>query len=97
MRVEFAPNDGTQPANKLAEAELIFEEGPLAGLKLVGFAVWGGPEGQTYCTLPSRAFGSGQDRRYFDYIRSVDGDHRETRRVKDMVLAAWKARQGEEA
>lgn len=38
MIVEFHPQD--TPAGKLADAELHFTEGPLAGLRLVGFAVW---------------------------------------------------------
>jgi hypothetical protein len=28
---------------------------------------------EVYVTFPSRAFGAGSERRYFDYLRSVDG------------------------
>jgi hypothetical protein len=47
--------------------------GVLAGLKLVGFSLWRSPEGETYVTFPSRAFGAGQERRFFDYLRSANG------------------------
>ena len=39
MQVKIMPNDKGSPAGKLADAELHFTDGPLAGLKLLGFAV----------------------------------------------------------
>lgn len=99
MAVVFTDNDGTKPDGLLAEAELHFITGcgPLDGLKLVGFSIRKSPAGGTFVTLPSRAFGQGADRRYFDYVRSIDGDHARTGAVKDYVRAAWKERQGEGA
>ncbi len=47
----------------VTEAEVHFEEGPLAGAKLVGFCLWKSPEGEVYVTFPSRAFGAGSERR----------------------------------
>jgi len=38
--VKFVPNDKGSPPGKLADAELHFTDGPLAGLKLIGFAIW---------------------------------------------------------
>ena len=38
MTVKITPND--TPPGKLAEAELHFTEGPLDGLKLIGFSIW---------------------------------------------------------
>ena len=35
-----AANEQASPAGKLADAELHFVEGPLGGLKLIGFSVW---------------------------------------------------------
>jgi hypothetical protein len=52
---------------------VIFEDGQLTGMKLVGFSLWRSPEGEIYVTFPSRAFGTGNDRKFFDFIRSVDG------------------------
>ena len=37
--------DSSAPAGKLADAELHFEDGLLAGLKLVGFAIWARRDG----------------------------------------------------
>ena len=39
MVVRITPNDRQNPPGKLADAELHFTEGPLEGLRLVGFAV----------------------------------------------------------
>ena len=40
MTVKFTPNDKGNPPGKLADAELHFTDGPLEGLKLIGFAIW---------------------------------------------------------
>ena len=50
MTVKITPNDKGNPPGKLADAELHFTEGPLEGLKLIGFAIWerrGGAGGTT--------------------------------------------------
>jgi hypothetical protein len=39
MTVKITPNDTGNPAGKLADAELHFVDGPMAGLKLIGFAI----------------------------------------------------------
>ena len=49
MTIKILPNDHTNPPGKLADAELHFTDGPLAGLKLIGFGIWerrsgGGPQ-----------------------------------------------------
>lgn len=43
MTVKIVKNDRGNPPGKLADAELHFTEGPLAGLKLIGFSV-GAPQ-----------------------------------------------------
>ena len=42
MTIKITPNDKGNPPGKLAEAELHFGhgDGPLEGLKLIGFSVW---------------------------------------------------------
>ena len=40
MTVKIMPNDKGNPPGKLADAELHFTDGPLEGLKLIGFAIW---------------------------------------------------------
>ena len=39
MTVKFFPNDKGNSPGSLADAELQFTVGPLAGLKLIGFAI----------------------------------------------------------
>ena len=40
MTVKITPNDRGNPPGKLADAEVHFTDGPLEGLKLIGFSVW---------------------------------------------------------
>ena len=40
VTVTITPNDKGNPPGKLADAELHFNDGVLAGLKLIGFAIW---------------------------------------------------------
>ena len=40
IEVEIRRNEHTTPVGKLADAEVHFTSGVLAGLKLVGFGVW---------------------------------------------------------
>ena len=59
MQVQFVARENG-PERLVTEAEILFEDGPLAGTKLVGFSLWRSPEGEVYVTFPSRAFGAGQ-------------------------------------
>jgi len=89
MRVQFvAREDG--PERLVTEAEIHFEEGPLAGTRLVGFCLWKSPDGDVYVTFPSRTFGVASDRRYFDYLRSVDGTLDVVKRVKAWILDEYR-------
>ena len=80
MRPFVARENG--PERLVTEAEIHFEEGPLAGTRLVGFSLWRSAEGEIYVTFPSRAFGAGTERRYFDYLRAIDSDPETVKRVK---------------
>ena len=56
MTVKITPNDRGNPPGKLADAELHFTDGPLEGLKLIGFSIWerrGGGAGRNV-TFPAR-------------------------------------------
>lgn len=92
MRVNFVVRESA-PERVVCEAELLFESeaGPLAGMKLVGFSLWRSPEGEVYVTFPSRAFGSGSDRRFFDYLRSAEGNGADAKRVKAWILDEFRA------
>jgi hypothetical protein len=68
--IKIVPNERGIPQSKLAEAELVFEEGVLCGLKLVGFGVWEGREGR-HITFPSRPFTANGERRSYTVLRPV--------------------------
>jgi len=91
MRVQFVAKQNG-PERLVCEAEIFFgsECGALSGMKLVGFGLWQSPEGEVYVTFPSRASGTGAERRYFDYLRTVEGPG-EARRVKDWILEEYRA------
>lgn len=72
MRVKILPNEANSPAGKLADAELHFEDGLLAGLKLVGFAIWERRgSGDRNVTFPARQFSVNGERRSFALLRPV--------------------------
>ena len=84
------------PERLVTEAELHFDDGPLAGMRLVGFSLWRSTEGELYVTFPSRAFGAGSERRYFEYLRAIDSDAETVKRVKAWILDEYR-KAGEEA
>lgn len=91
MRVQFIHRENG-PERLECEAEIVFDaEGPLGGMKLVGFSLWKGPEGDIFVTFPSRAFGAGTERRYFDYLRPAEGSGAESKRVKAWILEEFHA------
>jgi hypothetical protein len=92
MQVVFVEREHG-PERLVCEAELVFEAeaGVLAGMKLVGFSLWRSPEGEVYVTFPSRAFGAGNERRFFDYLRSVEGTAADGKRVKAWILEQFRA------
>jgi len=75
MRVHYVLNHGGTPASKLADVEIHFEEGLLAGLKLVGCSVWRSKKGDAPTVLvPSRSYATAGGVRYYELLRaSVDG------------------------
>ncbi len=90
MHVAFVERSNG-PERLVAEAEIVFDEpGPLWNMKLIGFSLWRDPVGDLYVTFPSRAFGAGPERRYFDYLRSVDGDAANVKNVKSWILAEYR-------
>ncbi len=89
MRVQFVARENG-PERLVSEAEVHFEEGPLAGTRLVGFCLWKSHDGEVYVTFPSRAFGAGSERRYFDHLRSVDGTLDVVKRVKPWIVDEYR-------
>jgi hypothetical protein len=89
MTVRIVPNDKGNPLGKLADAELHFTAGPLAGLKLIGFAIWErrGGAGRNV-TFPARQYSVNGERRSFALLRPVD-DVSAQESVRDATLAAY--------
>ena len=69
MNIKIIPNDKGNPPGKLADAELHFTSGPLEGLKLIGFGVWGRRGGGRNVTFPARAYVVNGERRSFALLR----------------------------
>ena len=89
MTVKITPNDKANPPGKLAEAELHFEEGPLEGLKLVGFAIWEkrGGNGRNV-TFPARSYSINGERRSFALLRPIV-DTTAQNKLREIVLEAF--------
>jgi hypothetical protein len=90
MTVKITPNDKGNPPGKLADAELHFDEGPLEGLKLIGFAVWErrGSAGGRNVTFPARQYSVNGERRSFALLRPVV-DTTAQNKVRDLILEAF--------
>lgn len=90
MVIKITPNDSGNPPGKLADAELHFNDGPLTGLKLIGFAIWerrGG--GGRNVTFPARSYSVNGERRTFALLRPSGGDPNGQNSIRDAVLQAY--------
>ena len=89
MDIRITPNDKANPPGKLADAELYFTEGPLAGLKLIGFSIWERRSGGgRNVTFPARQYSVNGDRRSFVLLRPID-DTGAQNGIRDAILAAY--------
>src|SRR5213596_3479158 len=89
MTIKITPNDKGNPPGKLAEAEIHFSEGPLEGLKLIGFAIWErrGGNGRNV-TFPARSYAVNGERRSFALLRPIV-DVTAQDRIRDLILDAY--------
>ena len=89
MVVKISPNDKNNPPGKLADAEIHFTDGPLEGLKLLGFAVWErrGGDGRNV-TFPARQYSVNGERRSFSLLRPI-ADTSANDRIRELVLQAF--------
>jgi hypothetical protein len=89
MTIKITPNDKGNPPGKLAEAELHFTDGPLEGLKLIGFSIWErrGGNGRNV-TFPARSYSVNGERRSFALLRPVV-DTTAQNRIRDLILEAF--------
>jgi len=91
MTVKITPNEKNNPVGKLADAELDFADGPLAGLKLIGFSIWErrGGSGRNV-TFPARSYAVNGERRSFALLRPIV-DTTAQNGVREAILAAYEA------
>ncbi len=89
MIVKITPNDTNNPPGKLADAELHFTDGPLDGLKLIGFGIWerrtGGGRNVTF---PARQYSVNGERRSFALLRPIDSAIAQDR-MRELILNAY--------
>lgn len=90
MTIKITPNDKGNPPGKLADAELHFTDGPLAGLKLIGFSVWErrGAAGGRNVTFPARQYSVNGERRSFALLRPIM-DPTAQNGLRDRILEAF--------
>ena len=90
MVIKIVPNDKGNPPGKLADAELHFtNDGPLEGLKLIGFSVWERRTGNgRNVTFPARQYSVNGERRSFALLRPIV-DAAAQDRIRDLVLQAY--------
>jgi hypothetical protein len=86
--VTFTANDTGNPSGKLADAELHFTDGVLAGLKLIGFSVWERRDGGRNVTFPARQYSVNGERRSFALLRPI-ADPAAQDAIRDRILAAY--------
>jgi hypothetical protein len=87
--IRIVPNDKGNPPGKLADAELHFTDGPLDGLKLIGFAVWERRgNGGRNVTFPARQYSVNGERRSFALLRPI-ADSTAQNRIRDLILEAF--------
>jgi hypothetical protein len=88
--IKITPNDKGNPPGKLADAELHFTDGPMEGLKLIGFGIWerrGGGPGRNV-TFPARQYSVNGERRSFALLRPVS-DVTSQNKVRELILEAF--------
>ena len=89
MIVKFSPNDKGNSPGKLADAELHFTDGILAGMKLIGFGIWEYRNGSgRTVTFPSRSYTVSGERRSFTLLRP-GSDFDSQKRLRDLILQAY--------
>ena len=89
MTVIITHNDKGHPPGKLADAELHFSEGPLEGLKLIGFSIWErrGGTGRNV-TFPARQYAVNGERRSFALLRPII-DSAAHSKLRELILEAF--------
>lgn len=89
MTIKITPNDKGNPPGKLADAEVHFSDGPMQGLKLIGFAIWErrGGSGRNV-TFPARQYSVNGERRSFALLRPIV-DVTAQNKLRELILEAF--------
>ena len=89
MTIKITPNDKGNPPGKLADAELHFTDGPMDGLKLIGFGIWErrGGSGRNV-TFPARQYSVNGERRSFALLRPIV-DTTAHSKLRELILDAF--------
>jgi len=83
--------DADVAKGKLADAELHFHDGPLAGMKLVGFGVWETKVGgKRNVTFPARKYTVNGEGRAFALLRPIESSEASIA-VRDLIAGAYAA------
>ena len=90
MHVKIIANDTGRPVGKLADAELHCEDGPFAGLKLIGFMVWETGDASRTVTFPSRQYSVNGERRSYALLRPI-ADVKSVDSIKELILTAYES------
>lgn len=97
MTIKIVPNEKGNPPGKLADAELHFTQGPLEGLKLIGFGIWERRTGNgRNVTFPARQYSVNGERRSFSLLRPMS-DTTSQDRIRDLILQAYAEHEAEAA
>ena len=97
MTIKIVPNEKGNPPGKLADAELHFTQGPLEGLKLIGFGIWERKSGNgRNVTFPARQYSVNGERRSFALLRPL-GEATSQDRIRDLILQAYAEHEAEAA
>ena len=80
-----------RPTHHLADVDLVLDEDPLAGLRVVGFAVWTHKNGAPgmFVTLPSKPVENGEEPGYFSFLQDVDRGAGRVQFLKEQILLAF--------
>ena len=88
MIIRITPNDKGNPPGKLADAEILFTDGLLEGMKLIGFAVWERRGGGRNVTFPARQYAVNGERRSYALLRPIVDSTAQTK-IRDLLLEAY--------
>jgi hypothetical protein len=90
VTIHIIPAKKHAVTGKLADVELHFSDGPLAGSKLVGFAIWKGRGGQDKVSFPARSYVVDGEKRQFVLLRPI-GDLAGQEQIRRLILDAYAA------